>query len=322
MFAFMSTNYIPLPRSRQQLEWDADRLFQSGGRFTHLHTPALETDTIFQSPEDYHVAIGYMAMAAAETQIEVLAYALMSNHFHFILRGDDARRFFESFLRRLSLYLSRHGRPGGLLKTMRCEITEITTLRQFRNEVAYVIRNPFVVRDDVHLFANLQTSGFLYFNPLLPFFSVQPIDGMTVRQKQAITKSKDTSLPKGSTLLGPIVNPASFVNYKLVESLFVSARQFIHWTLKNVEAQVETALRMGEQPNLSDEELLSVVFKLCRSHFACTKPSELGSQQQASLMKKLKYDYSASNGQIARVLNTPVRIIDSMFPLSAKASQS
>ena len=38
MFAFMSTNYISLSRSRQQLEWDADRLFQSGGRFTHLQS--------------------------------------------------------------------------------------------------------------------------------------------------------------------------------------------------------------------------------------------------------------------------------------------
>jgi hypothetical protein len=36
------------------------------------------------------------------------------------------------------------------------------------------------------------------------------------------------------------------------------------------------------------------------------------------LVKKLKYDYSASNGQIARVLNAPVSTIDAMFPLSAK----
>lgn len=299
------------------MEWNAERLFKSGGRFTHIHTPALETDVIFQAKEEYYVAIAYMAMAAAEANVEVLAYALMSNHLHFIVRGDEGKRFFELFLRRLSLYLSRHGRPG-VLKALRFDATEITSLRQFRNEVVYVIRNPFVVRDDVHVFACLQTSGFLYFNPLIEFLSAQLIEGMTIRRKQAITKSKDIGLPQNATLMGPIVNPASFVNYKLVEELFVSARQFIHWTLKNVEAQVETAHRMGERPNLSDEELLSVVFKLCHSQFSCNKPSELDMQQQSVVLKKLKYDYAASNSQIARVLNTPIRTINALFPLSAK----
>ena len=317
MFAAMMTNYSQIPRSKQQLEWDAERMFNSGGRFTHLHTPALETDMVFHTREEYYVAIAYMAMAAAEARVEVLAYALMSNHFHFILRGKDTRKFFNVFLRRLCLYLSRHGRPG-ILNTMRAEETEISSLKQFRNEVAYVIRNPFVVKDSVHIFANIQTSGFLYFNPFLQFLSVEAIDNMTIREKQAIIKSKDTELLKGATALGPMINPASFVNYKLVESLFVTARQFIHWTLKNVEVQVETALRMGEQPNLSDEELLSVTFKLCRSQFGIAKPAELDRQQQMILVKKLKYDYSASNGQIARVLNAPVSTIDAMFPLSAK----
>jgi REP element-mobilizing transposase RayT len=286
MFAAMITNYTQIPRSKQQMEWEAERLFKSEGRFTHLHTPALETDMIFQTKEEYYVAIAYMAMAAAEARVEVLAYALMSNHFHFILKGKDTRKFFNLFLRRLSLYLSRHGRPG-VLNTMQAQETEITSLRQFRNEVAYVIRNPFVVRDDVHIFANIQTSGFLYFNPLLQFFKTEPMDGMTIREKQAMVKSKDTDLLKGLSTLGPMVNPASFVNYKLVESLFVSARQFIHWILKNVELQVETAFRLGEQPNLSDEELLSLVFKLCRSQFGCTKPAELNREQQLSLITEI-----------------------------------
>ena len=194
----------------------------------HLHTPALESGVIFQTRKDYCVALAHMAMAAAESDMEILAYALMSNHFHFILKGADEQLFFQTFLRRFSLYLGRHGNPG-VLNGMEAKATPITIKEQFRTEIAYVVRNPFVVREDIHPFVNIQTSAFLYFNPMLPYLKSTAVKGMSKRQKQAVTMSKDIGLPDTMTMIDDMPHPASFVNY-----------------------------RLGEKPVFPDEELLPV----------------------------------------------------------------
>ena len=63
---------------------------------------------------------------------------------------------------------------------------------------------------------------------------------------------------------------------------------------------METSLRLGEKPSLSDYELLTVLFRICREDFGVKGPSSLTEQQKYGLAKRLKYDYYASNGQISR----------------------
>ena len=145
MFAAMSTDWNAVSSGRERTEWEREKLFSEGGRFVHLHTPPLETDMIYKNKEERCVSMAYMAIAARETHVDILAYALMSNHFHFIVRGENAEDFFDAFIRRLGQYLSWHGRPG-VVNRLTANSTEITSLKQLRDEIAYVIRNPFVVR--------------------------------------------------------------------------------------------------------------------------------------------------------------------------------
>ena len=313
----MGTELNKVLSGRDWTEREREKLFREKGPFVHLHTPSVETDMIYHSKEERCVSMAYMAIAAEETHVEILAYALMTNHFHFVLRGENANAFFVSFIRRLGHYLSWHGRPG-VVVGLKAEITEITSLKQLRDEIIYVIRNPFVVREDIHVFAYPWTSGFLYFNPFLAVLSTTSVDGMSVLKKRTITKSRDAALPVGLTMLGTFVNPASFVNFKLVELLFQSARHFVQWTLKNVEAQVETALRLGEKPTLTEEELLAVTLKLCKTEAGTVGTKALDDTQRFSLAKRLKYDYHASNGQIARLLHIPLRDVNAFFPFCVK----
>lgn len=251
--------------------------------------------------------------------VEILAYALMSNHFHFILRGEEARciDFYARFSTMLALYFSRHGRPRVLDPVGAPTPTPITSLKQLRDEIAYVIRNPFVVRKDVNLFAYPWCSGFLYFNPLLSMFEQRSAGTLTLRERRTLTHSRNLSLPAGLTLVGGRVFPGSFVNYRLVESLFTDCRQFLFWVFKNVEAQVETALRFNERPSLTDDEVISITFRLCKEEFGVKGATSLTEKQKSSLAMRLKYDYYASNGQISRSTGLQPRIVDEMFPLAA-----
>ena len=305
-------------------EWELERLFQESGPFFHVHTKPLETGVIFMNDEERAVAMVYIAIAAMLAGVEVLAFALMSNHFHFILRGQEGqcKDFYARFAKMLGMYFSRHGRAGVLDAVGVPGLTPITTLKQLRDEIAYVIRNPFVVRKDINPFAYPWCSGYLYFNPILSMLKQQPVSSLKLREKRSLTHSRNLPLPKDLTLIDGQVFPGSFVNYGLVESMFTDCRQFVFWVVKNVEAQVETALRLGEKPSLPDDDILSVSLQLCKKEFGVKGPSYLTETQKYALAKKLKYDYYASNGQVARFTGLPVRAVDALFPLAAKNSSS
>ena len=157
---------------------------------------------------------------------------------------------------------------------------------------------------------------------MLSMFGQRSAGTLTLRERRALTHSRNLALPEGLTLVGGQVFPGSFVNSRLVESLFADCRQFMFWVFKNVEAQVETALRFGERPSLTDDEVISITFRLCKEEFGVKGAISLTEQQKSKLAMRLKYDYDASNGQISRSTGLQPRIVDEMFPLAAPDSSS
>lgn len=307
------------PMSWRQIEWMQEQLFSESGPYHHLHTKPLENGIIFQDDEDRKVCINLIATIAKEVHVDILALVLMSNHVHFIIRGEkvDALEFFRRLKKRLARYLARKGRPG-VLDSVEPNIPAITTLTQLRNEIAYVIRNPYVVVVDVNPLAYPWCSGYLYFNPLLPFLGSTPVDALTYRERRAVTRSSDAAIDPSFRVRDGMIALESFVNYRLVEQLFPHARKFTWWVFKNVEAQVGVALSLNEHPNLSDDELYVVTMRICEDRFNKKGNDELTDQQRKQLAVTLKNDWYASNAQAARLSGLSPGIVNSLFPLAAK----
>ena len=101
-------------------------------------------------------------------------------------------------------------------------------------------------------------------------------------------------------------------------SYFDCAQQFIMITLKNVEAQVEVALRYNEKVTLNEQELFRVTMKLVREMFQQDKISDLDRAEKTELALALKNKYRISNAQIARACKINVTDVNAMFPLAAK----
>lgn len=312
--------YVPWPpMTERQIERMQEQLFREAGPFYHLHTKPLETELIFQDDEERKVAINFIGIIAREVHIDILAFVLMSNHFHFILRGSevDGLEFFHRLKKRLSYFLARKGRPG-VLDAVVPKMSAITTLSQFRNEIAYVIRNPYVVVVDVNPLAYPWSSGYLYFNPFLPHLGSKPVSELTFRERRSITRSSDAVLDSSFKVREGMIAPECFVHYQLVEQLFPHARKFTWWVFKNVEAQVEVAGSLDEHPNLSDDELFVVTMRICENHFCKKSTRELSEQEKKKLAVKLKNDWYASNAQIARLSGLSPDKVNALFPLSAK----
>ena len=257
--------------------------------------------------------------AKSFTHCTILAFAVMSNHLHFIIEGTEKEclYFFNLLIEKINDFFKYHGRAG-MLDNIEPGCTAITSVDQLRNEIAYVIRNPFVARSDVNLFACPMTSGHLYFNPLLRKDGV-PANTLKGRALRDFTRTrKDIALSGDVYVLDGVAQAWSFVNYKRAMSFFDNAQQFIMCALKNVEAQVEVALRCNESVVLNDQELFSVTIKLARELFGCEKLSDLPRRDKSLLALELKKRYRISNAQIARITNLPRIDVDAMFPLAAK----
>lgn len=292
--------------------------FSNGSPFYHVCTTPIEDDVLFRTREDYVLVNNIIAIALFLSGVRLLAYAIMDNHLHFILeaRKSDCALFYEAVHGMLMNYYTRHGRAASFAK-MEPKYIDITSLGQLLTEIAYVIRNPFVVRTDVNLLAYPWTSGYLYFNPMTDT-SGEPASTLSGRRLRAFIHSRTlTQLDERILVQDGKANPASFVDYKRVELFFGNARDFQMQVYKNVEAQVETSNRLGEKPMLNDQEMLSVAFKLCRSLFSVNQMKNLTEDQKKRLAKTLKDEFGGSNKQIARCTNLPLPTVNAMFPLSA-----
>ena len=279
------------PMTEWQMERIQEQLFRESGPFYHLSTKPLENGVIFQDDVERKVAINLIALLAKETQIDILAFAIMSNHFHFIIKGElvDGIEFFRRLKKRLSNFFARRGRSGVMdLVDVDPDTPAISSLTQLRNEIAYVIRNPYVARTDVNLFAYPWCSGYLYFNPLLGSLCSKSIDELSYKEKRDITRATDPVLDPQFRVRDGMIAPESFVNYLLVERLFTNAQKFIWWAIKNVEAQIEVAARLDERPKLNDDELFKTAQQLARTTFGYDGVKELPLQQRKELGVILK----------------------------------
>ena len=109
--------------------------------------------------------------------------------------------------------------------------------------------------------------------------------------------------------------PSCFVDYRRAECFYEDARDFQHCLLKNVEAQVVIANRIGETVCLDDYELRSIMFQKCNTVYRVSGPKDLNNTDFVNLARTLKYDFGASNAQLSRILNKPQSQIDQIYPV-------
>ena len=299
---------------------DCERRFLEGGPFFHLHTKPLENALILSAEEEMDTALCFLAIAALASDCRLLAFALMNNHFHFILEGTEAASLavYRDFQQRLARYFTRQHRAGTVLAATPA-LTAINNLKQLRDEIVYVCRNPFVDRLDVNPFSYKWCSGYLYFNDMLEMMQPGEVVGeWPIARRRAFNHGRCADADPRLRALNGVALPSCFTDYRRAMTFFENARQFTGWMLKSVESQIEIAKRIGDQVFLDDIELWQVVSGLCKKTYRVSHPRELSADNRVRLIKTLKFEYNASNAQIARCLGLARTAIDQMFPLTAR----
>ena len=304
--------------SRTELQ--CQEAFLAHGPYYQVATSHTVTESLFRTQEMVRTVITLSGYYARKMNVRVLGYEVMLTHMHLIYAATR-----EQALAHTNAVLEHYLRcdfTTGMkvsLRELEPKAFEITDIKQFRNEMAYVVRNRFVVDPEANLFGDRNGSGFLYFNEMLELFPPsKPLSGYGVVAKRKLLHIRNGEDIPGLTVLDGMIDPRSFVDYKLVELMFPNARKFVMWVMKNLEAQVELSLSRGESPMLNDDEILNRVFKKCRERFGKSGPSQLDLEQRRILAVEVRREYYATNAQLCRCLSLTPDIVDRLFPLSAK----
>ena len=275
-----------------------------------LSTDHLENGLWFRDLEDFKVAMNYVAILAAQTpEVIVLAFILMSNHVHFLLKGkeEDVTAFVERFKSRYSLYYRRKYGVRELLRRNHVDTQEIPTgyngkadeKEAFEKAVAYVQMNCVAANICTHPSQYAWGTGATFFNPS-PHGGI-PLSNLSARARMRLLRSDSVDLPKDWRVCeGGYILPSEYVDIKTVENCFRSPQR-MDFFLKNSSKAKKRIQWDQNLPAFRDQTILAAVPDLCFSLFGRVSFSELTASEQAEFARQIRYRFSADPNQIARV---------------------
>lgn len=294
-----------------------EQAFRQNCPYWHICTPGDRTGLIFPRDEDYHFGMTLTAIChILVPEIRLLTFELMSNHVHFLVTGDknNAKEFFDIFKKKLMRYYSEKSLKLDF-SHFDCSLIPVDSLKSIRNEIVYINRNGYVVNPSFTPFSYPWGAGRHYFNPIL---HTAKYGDLLLKEKREICRSRNLCIPDNYLIYENYISPVSSCDIELGMSMFKDAHQYFACITKNVEAYSEIADRLNDRAYLTDDELFSIAFKICRSSFQGCSPAALNRADKIEVAKTLHYDYKASNNQIRRILSMAQHEIDSLFPLSKK----
>lgn len=161
-------------------------------KYYHVYTKGLEDDVIFLERPDYIVGMNYVAVACFQTGVSILAFVLMSNHFHFVIKADrhEAERFISLYKQMVSRYILRKYGKSCFLRRVATSCDEICLLDEgLKRCIAYVLDNPV----KAGLFCVPQgyewSSAGCYFSEIGQSDDGVPVSGLSSRELRRILHS-------------------------------------------------------------------------------------------------------------------------------------
>ena len=258
----------------------------------------------FREEEDFRVAMNYVALVAFITGCNVLAFILMSNHVHFVLRcsREEAEVFIIKFKR---LYAAYYQKKYGMCELLRRNSADIRGVRaddeSLEKAIAYVLMNCVAAN------ICLEPSGYPWGTGNV-FFNRNPLSGtrlgdLSGRAQVRILKSNVKLPPEYLLAPGGYILPKSYVNVIGVEALFRTPKRLNFFLRTSSKAKLR--LEKDAAPSFRDQLLHSACEDLCHSLFRVDRIADLSFEQTAELLRQLHRRFSADINQLCRVTGIP-----------------
>lgn len=268
--------------------------------YYHVYTKGLEDRELFRDREDFMMGMTLVAVVVFKIDVRVLAFVLMSNHVHFVLKcpHEKAEAFIWLFKNMLSRYL--RGRYGDVKFLHRLE-TSVDFVPEngdnLKRLVAYVLNNP--VKAGIRCVAQGYewSSARCYFNTLGSTVGTVPISSLKVRDARSLFRTKDVLPGHWRINADKYILPESYVDIDEVEKLYRTGRTFEYFLSVSLAGKKS----VNENITFSDDVIRSALNELLEKKYDAPSLNELDDFLRKNLLKDLRGRFSASPKQLARV---------------------
>ncbi len=279
--------------------------------YFHISSHGLERNDIFKSREDFIQGMNDVAMCVLGYDVSILAFCLMSNHFHFVLYGvsEECRKFSEEYKRRCAIRMRQRAGEVKGMKEIDIHPERIDSREYLENAVAYVLRNSLVAGIRVMPYHYRWSSACLYFNAE-ECFKGERLNDMSERKRFRILRSRLDVPDSYMVDENGMIHPSCYVRTDLVEEIFRHPARLLALLGRKVENDVEVRLGIMEQIAITDQELLTQMNELIRMEFGCSSLYQLPMNDRVKLCTLLKRNFGAGVKQIARVTRLSPDVVE------------
>ena len=271
--------------------------------YYHVSSHGLEKNDIFKSREDFIRGMNDIAICVLGFDVRILAFCLMSNHFHFVLYGtaDECRRFSEEYKRRCGMRMRRLAGEVKGLKGIDVRIDKIDTQEYLENVIAYVLRNPLAAGIFIMPYLYPWSSASLYFRNEVELKGVR-VNGLSERKRERIILRSHQNVPDSYMMdTEGLILPSCYVDVKMVENIFRHPACLLASLARKVEADIEVQMGIMESVSMTDQELLTQMNELIKLEFGKSSLYQLQMEERLKLCLLLKRNFGAGVKQISRV---------------------
>ena len=266
-----------------------------------LTTEHLECGLWFRDEEDFIVAMNYIAIqAACSPEAVILAFILMSNHIHIVLRGSrtEVIDFVNQFKRRYSQYYRQKYGTREFLRGNGLDVQAIPLEDEAPERViAYVQMNCVSANICAHPSQYPWGSGNCFFNPDRP--AGKRMGDLSVRARRQLLRSANPRVPEDWLVSEKgYILPSSYVDVRAVESCFRTPKRMNYFL--NNSSKARKRIEKAEAA-FRDQSILVCVPDLCRSLFQKGSFRELQGDEKVEFARQIRFRFSADATQIARV---------------------
>lgn len=283
-----------------------------------LSTEHLEDGLWFRDTDDFKVAMSYVALEAIRCEEgSVLAFILMSNHVHFVLKGwrEEIVDFINRFKTRYSHYYRGKYGVKEFLRGNGLDVKEIPYDDEAAERaVAYVLMNCVAAGICAHPSQYPWGTGALLFNQASP--DGEPASSYSARALKRMLHSSCPDIPQ-EWIVGKdgYILPQNYVDVAAVELLYRTPKRLNYFLQSSSKARKRLAIEEN-LPAFKDQTILAALPDLCRSLFQKESFSHLSEQEQAEFSRQILFRFSADVTQIARVCGVSyadaARLLDSV----------
>jgi len=311
-------NYGFGPLSEYKFEKECESCFTENGPYWHVFSSECFT-ILFHNDQEFKNGVNQLALCTYNNNARLLAFELMSNHFHLILAGckDDCIELINQFAGRIKRFC-KEVTDKRVFSKLSPSFVPIENVKSLRNEIAYVHRKCMIHDPSKSPFYYLWGTGYLYFNSITYSFQTKVLSDYTINELRQLFHSREICLPKDMMVFDGMVSPLSFCSIYEGQMYFKNAMTYAIALFNDYESYIQIAKRDKSHTIIGSDELFYAACAFCRKVFKVDSPAKLQRADNILLAAILRDSFNTTNEQLNSLLGIENEILNEMFPYKIK----